>query len=214
MHSPNPQINDKHMMRHCFELAAKSAGQGEYPYAAVIARNGQIIAETTNRVAQDHDVTHHAELMAISLAQASLGATDLTDCTLYANFEPCALCCYAIRETRISKVVFALRSPLMGGASRWNILGDCTLSDAMPEVFAPPPLVVPGFLAEEADQSLRQCAPTVWAFMRARKLLGDHEADDNAPIKAASLRGLARVTAWIMRALRRNFFDRFGRGRC
>ena len=27
-------------MRRCFALAAKSAEQGEYPYAAVIVRNG------------------------------------------------------------------------------------------------------------------------------------------------------------------------------
>lgn len=213
MHSPKSQTGDERMMRHCFELAAKSAGQGEYPYAAVLVRNGQIVAEANNQVARDHDVTHHAELVAISLAQAALGETDLTDCTLYTNFEPCALCSYAIREARIGRVVFALYSPLMGGSSRWNILGDRALSDAMPEVFAPPPVVVPDFLAEEADTSLRQSAPTVWAFMHARRLLGPPGARDLFLGKAGSVRGLARVTTWMLRALRRNFFDRFGRGR-
>jgi tRNA(adenine34) deaminase len=213
MYSPNAQAGDEHMLRHCFELAAKSAGHGEYPYAAVLVRNGQIVAEASNRIARDHDVTRHAEMVAISLAQAALGETDLADCTLYTNFEPCAQCSYAIRESRIGRVVFAMRSPLMGGSSRWNILGDCALSDAMPEVFAPPPVVVPDFLAEEADRSLRQSAPTVWAFMHARQLLGPPGARDFVLGKAWSPRGLARVTAWILRALRRNFFDRFGRGR-
>ena len=42
------QATDEHMMRHCFALAAKSAEQGEYPYGAVIVRNGVIVAETIN----------------------------------------------------------------------------------------------------------------------------------------------------------------------
>ena len=139
MHGPNPHIGDEHLMRRCFELAAKSAGQGEYPYAAVIVRDGTIVAETTNRVAHERDVTRHAETVAISLAQEALASTDLSDCTLYANFEPCVYCSYAIRESRIGKVVFSMRSPVMGGASRWTILGDRRLSDTLPEVFAPPP---------------------------------------------------------------------------
>jgi tRNA(adenine34) deaminase len=212
MHSPNPQTGDERMMRRCFELAAKSAGQGEYPYAALIVCDGTIVAETTNRVAHDRDVTRHAETVAISLAQEALASTDLSDCALYTNFEPCAFCCYAIRESRIGKVVFALRSPMMGGLSRWNILGDRKLSHNMPEVFAPPPVLVADFLCEEGDISLRQSAPTVWAFMHARGLLGPPPPDGNDSDAAASATGYVRVIGWIMRALRRNFFDRFGRG--
>ena len=63
------QAFDEYMMRHCFALAAKAAAQGEYPYAAVVVRDGEIVAETTNKVAQDRDVTRHAETVAISEAQ-------------------------------------------------------------------------------------------------------------------------------------------------
>ncbi len=217
MHSPNPQIGDEHMMRRCFELAAKSAGQGEYPYAAVIVRDGEIVAETTNKVAQQRDVTRHAELVAICLAQEALACTDLSDCTIYANMEPCAFCCYAIRESRIGKVVFSMRSPIMGGASRWNILSDRKLSDAMPEVFAPPPIVMAEFLFEEGDAALRRSSPVISAFMRARGLLaapssrqyGGGAFDAGAASRERRLGGAAQ---WIMRALRKNFFDRFGRG--
>jgi tRNA(adenine34) deaminase len=212
MRSPNPEIGDEHMMRHCFELAAKSAGQGEYPYAAVIVRGSAIVAETTNRVAHERDVTRHAETVAISRAQDALASTDLSDCTLYANFEPCAFCSYAIRESRIGKVVFALRSPIMGGLSRWNILGDRLLSDTMPEVFAPPPLLVSDFLCEEADASLRQSAPAVWAFIHARQILGSPLPHRNSSNGSASAPAYVRVIGWVMRALRRNIFDRFGRG--
>src|SRR5450830_1635531 len=114
------QATDERMMRRCFALAAKSAEQGEYPYRAVIARNGRIVAETTNQVAHERDVTRHAEVVAICEAQKALDSTDLADCTIYSNVEPCAFCCYAIRESRIAKVVYSMRSPIMGGASRWN----------------------------------------------------------------------------------------------
>ncbi len=209
------QATDEVMMRHCFALAAKSAEQGEYPYAAVIVRDGEIVAETTNKVGQERDVTRHAELVAISLAQQALGSTDLSDCTIYANMEPCAFCSYAVRESRIGKVVFSMRSPIMGGASRWNILGDLQLSDAMPEVFAPPPVVVAGFLSEEGHATLRRGSLVVWTYMRARGLLADPSPQQagGSDVRAVATSGARGAAAWLMRALRRNFFDRFGRGR-
>ncbi len=215
MLKPNPQASDEDMMRHCFALAEQSAGQGEYPYAAIIVRKGKIVAETTNRVAQDRNVTRHAEMVAICEAQQTLGSTDLSDCTIYANMEPCAFCSYAIRESRIAKVVFSMRSPVMGGASRWNILGDRVLSDTMPEVFAPPPVLLAEFLCEEGDAALRRSAPLVRSVMRARGLLvmpsPNHVGGDSAQT-AGPAHGFVRVVEWIMRGLRRNLFDRFGRG--
>src|ERR1017187_1649382 len=211
------QATDEHMMRHCFALAAQSAEQGEYPYGAVIVRNGIIVAETTNRGAYDRDVPRHAEMVAICVAQEALGSTDLTDCTIYSNMEPCAFCSYAIRESRIAKVVYSMRSPIMGGAARWNILGDRTLSDAMPEVFAPPPVLLAEFLHEEGYATLRRSSPVVWTYMLARGLLvtptRHHAGGDHAHTGATRrARGSVGTAKWIMRVLRKNVFDRFGRG--
>jgi len=69
-------------------------------------------------VSQDRDVTRHAEAVALTEAQRTLGCTSLDDCTLYANVEPCALCSYAIREARIGRVVYGVSSPVMGGHPR------------------------------------------------------------------------------------------------
>ena len=213
MHSPNPQIGDEHMMRHCFELAAKSADQGEYPYAAVIVREGDIVAETTNRVAHERDVTRHAETVAISLAQETLASTDLSDCTIYTNMEPCAFCCYAIRESRIGKVVFSMRSPVWADRRAGIYLGDHKLSDTMPEVFAPPPVLLAEFLFEEGDATLRRSSPMAWAFMRARGLLAPPEpqqAGGNHAHDGANGRGYvahggmasARIAAEFFRSVR------------
>jgi tRNA(adenine34) deaminase len=109
------EAKDEQLMRRCFALSVESARRGGYPYGAIVTRHGRTIVETTNRVSHDCDVTRHAEIVALAEAQKALGRTSLDDCTLYANVEPCALCAYAIRETRIAKVVFGLSSPVMGG---------------------------------------------------------------------------------------------------
>ncbi len=84
---------DAAMMARCIELSKTAANDGEFPFACVIARDGKVVVETTNRVARDGDVTRHAEIVAVSMAQKALGTKDLSGCTLYTNVEPCAMCC-------------------------------------------------------------------------------------------------------------------------
>ena len=55
----------------------------------MIRRAGEVVAESTNRVAHEHDVTRHAEVVAISQAQKALGSVSLDDCMIYVNAEPC-----------------------------------------------------------------------------------------------------------------------------
>jgi tRNA(adenine34) deaminase len=209
------QASDEQMMRRCFDLAVQSARAGGYPYAAIIAKGDRIIAESTNRVSQDHDITRHAEKVALSEAQKYLATTSLDDCTIYANMEPCASCCYTIREARLSKVVFGLRSPLFGGFSRWNILGDETVSSILPEVFAPPPEIVANFLPGEADAALRKASPLMWAGMRWRGLFSEAQQLDLASEDAEgrNIHSHNQMIEKAMRLLRTEVFDRFGHRR-
>lgn len=203
-------VDDEQAMQRCFDVALESARSGGYPFAAIVTQKGRIIAESTNRVSQEGDVTRHAEVVALAKAQKALGCTSIDDCTLYSNIEPCALCAYAVRETRIGKVVFALSSPHMGGLSRWNILGDEGLSRTMPDVFAPPPAVVANFMAEDADRALRRASPMIWAATRSRGLFRRGIALQSALEHPLSAR--AKWKEQIMRPLRQRVFDRFGRG--
>ena len=207
MHQDGTSDVDRQMMRRSIGLATEAAKHGEYPFGAVIARRDIIVAEATNRIVRDGDVTRHAEMVAISEAQKALGSTSLDDCTIYSNAEPCALCSFAIRESRISRVVYGISSPVMGGESRWNILTDGQLSGAIPEVFAPPPGVLHNFLCEEADGAIRRAAPVMWAFTRSRNIFtaGPHERE--------ILNSRGRTADALMRFLRTELFDRFGRGR-
>jgi tRNA(adenine34) deaminase len=198
--SPRP-ADDQAMMRRAIALSITSGQRGEYPYAAVITRNGTFVCESINRVTADHDVTRHAEVAAISEAQKVLATTSLDDCTIYVNAEPCAMCCYGIRESRIGRVFYGLRSPLMGGHSRWNILADPVLSDRMPEVFAPPPEIVAGFLIGECEDALATHQRLAWNFISSRGIFQGRARPEPS-------NGLLRRAAALMR---RTFFDRFGR---
>lgn len=199
-------------MRRCFDLAREATAARELAFGSVIVRNGIVVAAERNGVRAAGDVTRHAEVCAIVAAQKKLGRAALDGCTLYTNVEPCAFCSYAIRETRIARVVFALGSPVMGGTSRWDVLQDTGLNDMMPEVFGPPPEIVGGFLADEAEDLLRKAAPMTWAASRARGLFvaeGAHRLSRPAPRPEGLV---ATVKAGAMEWLRRGVFDRFSRG--
>lgn len=127
------------MMERCIALSMEAAESRELPFACVVCREGEVVAEAINRVVRDSDVTRHAEILAISEAQRLLGRRDLSDCTIYSNVEPCPMCAFPIRETRIGRVVYAISSPMMGGLSKWNVLGDNEISNVMPEVFGDRP---------------------------------------------------------------------------
>ena len=175
---------DRQMMARCLELARTATRSGEFPFAAVITKNGEIVAETINQVARDADITRHAELTAISAGQKVLGRGNLKNCTLYTIVEPCPMCSFAIREAKIGRVVFALSSPLMGGSSRWNVLGDDVLSSHMPEVFAPPPDIVPGLLGKEAAQVWRRWNPIIWGIIRLRGVFRASRSPGNGAERA------------------------------
>jgi len=209
MTSAQQQAMDRRMMMHAIALSTQSGKAGEYPYAAVVCRDGAIVAESINRVTQDGDVTRHAEVVAISLAHKELGSVSLDDCEIFVNAEPCAFCCYAIRESRIRRVVFGLSSPHMGGLSKWNVLADNDLNAAMPDVFAPPPEIISGFMAKEAEQALIEWNPLIADVIKRRGLFsGAPQVIRRGP---DGVNHPSSLRERVLRFLRRNFFDYFGR---
>jgi tRNA(adenine34) deaminase len=209
MTDPNKDVIDRRMMTRAIALSRASGEAGEYPYGAVICRNGAVVAESINRVTHERDVTRHAEVVAISKAHKALGAVGLEDCEIYVNAEPCAACSYAIRESRIRRVVYALDSPHMGGLSKWNVLRDLDLCRTMPDVFAPPPEIVSGYMADEAERALTAWSPLIATVIRHRGLLAAAPAPvtRTAPDCPVQPQGIRRR---LFRLLRRNLFDRFG----
>jgi tRNA(adenine34) deaminase len=107
---------DEYFMREALRLAGKGAGSGEVPIGAVAVREGKIIARAHNQVELLKDATAHAEMLALTQAEAAVGDWRLTDCDLYVTKEPCAMCAGAIVHTRVKRVIFGCADPVAGAA--------------------------------------------------------------------------------------------------
>ena len=97
---------DKHFMREAIRLADESVLRGGGPFGAVIVKDGEIIAGSSNSVTIDQDPTAHAEVNTIREACRKLGTFDLTGCTIYTSCEPCPMCLGAIYWARISRIYY------------------------------------------------------------------------------------------------------------
>ena len=87
---------DKSFMREAIRLADESVRNGGGPFGAVIVRDGEIIAGSSNSVTIDMDPTAHAEVNTIRQACRKLNTFDLSDCVIYTSCEPCPMCLGAI----------------------------------------------------------------------------------------------------------------------
>ena len=72
-----------------------------------VARNGEIIAEASNKVTIDCDPTAHAEVSAIRLASKRLDTFDLSGCEIYTSCEPCPMCLGAIYWAHLDRIYYA-----------------------------------------------------------------------------------------------------------
>ncbi len=114
---------DESFMREALRQAQKANEAGEVPVGAVIVREGKIIARAYNQVELLKDATAHAEMLALTQAEAAVGDWRLTECDLYVTKEPCAMCAGALVYTRIRRVIFGCTDPVAGAAgSVMNLL--------------------------------------------------------------------------------------------
>lgn len=101
-------MNENDLMARTIELAVENvrAGRGG-PFAALLVRDGAVLAQGANLVTSANDPTAHAEIVAIREACRKLGAFQLTGCEIYSTCEPCPMCLGAIYWARLAKVWFA-----------------------------------------------------------------------------------------------------------
>lgn len=107
--SPTIGLNpdDRRWLEQAVVLAEQTARSGGVPFAALVVAEGSLIGQGVNRVRVDHDPTAHAEIVAIRDACRRLRAPALTEATLVASAEPCALCLVAAAWAGIDRVLFA-----------------------------------------------------------------------------------------------------------
>lgn len=153
---------DSVFMREALRQAEKALKAEEVPVGAVVVQDGRIIAKAYNQVELLKDATAHAEMLAVTQAEAAVGDWRLSDCDLYVTKEPCAMCAGALVHVRMRRVVFGCNDARSGGAGGMiNLL-------QMPELNHRCEITA-GVLAEEAAALLR-------AFFRERRK-GNGEED-------------------------------------
>lgn len=154
--------SDDAFMGEALRQAVKAYEQGEVPVGAVVVRAGRIIARAANQVELLKDATAHAEMLALTQAQAAYGDWRLTGCTLYVTKEPCPMCAGAIVHTRLDRVVFGVGDPKGGAAGgALNLLQFPGLNHRCD--------ITGGLRAEESRSLLR----SFFAEQRARRAAGD-----------------------------------------
>jgi guanine deaminase len=103
-----PENADSRFMERAIELSLENVRSGRGgPFAAVVAKDGEIIAEAANCVTATNDPTAHAEIVAIRNACRKVGNFELPGCDLYTTCEPCPMCLGAIYWARPARVFYA-----------------------------------------------------------------------------------------------------------
>src|SRR5216117_3372570 len=114
---------DVYFMLEALRMARKAVKADEVPVGAVVVREGKIIGRAYNQVELLKDATAHAEMLALTQAEAAVSDWRLTDCDLYVTKEPCAMCAGALVHTRVRRVIFGCTDPSAGAAgSMMNLL--------------------------------------------------------------------------------------------
>lgn len=115
--------NDQYFMREALRQAQKARDASEVPVGAVVVLAGKIIGRAHNQVELLKDATAHAEMLALTQAEAAVSDWRLTECDLYVTKEPCPMCAGALVHTRVRRVIFGCTDPVAGAAgSVMNLL--------------------------------------------------------------------------------------------
>lgn len=108
--------SDAYFMSEALRMATRAYEAEEVPIGAVVVREGRIIARAYNQVELLKDATAHAEMLALTQAEAAVGDWRLNDCDLFVTKEPCPMCAGALVHVRMRRVVFGC-ADARGGAA-------------------------------------------------------------------------------------------------
>ncbi|KZO00343.1 nucleoside deaminase [Pseudobacillus badius] len=95
-------------MKRAVELAAENVKNGGQPFGAVLVKDSRIIAEGVNELHKKHDISAHAEMLAIRRAQEKLATNNLAGYAMYASGEPCPMCFAAMYFAGITDAFYCV----------------------------------------------------------------------------------------------------------
>lgn len=94
-------------LKQVIEMARENVRRGGGPFAALVVKDGEVVATGVNQVTLTNDPTAHAEIVAMREACRVLASYQLTGCEIYSSCEPCPMCLGAIYWARPLRVYFA-----------------------------------------------------------------------------------------------------------
>ena len=113
-------------------IALEEAARGDYPFGAVIVRNGEVLARGRNLGKQERDPTAHGEMVAIRQFLAEYGPEKLKGTTLYTSGESCPMCMGAIVWCGIARVVFGASIAELATKIGQIMVTDAEIADKTP----------------------------------------------------------------------------------
>ena len=136
-------------MRAALAEARAGLAAGEVPVGAVVVVEDAIVAQAHNAPIALADPTAHAEILALREAARKANNYRLPQATLYVTLEPCVMCCGAIVQARLARVVYGAADPKAGAVeSRYRLLDDARANHRVD--------TVGGVLAAECGAVLKQ----------------------------------------------------------
>jgi guanine deaminase len=141
-------MTDPEFMR----IAIEESRRGDWPYGAVLVKNGAIVVKGCNTATRDRDPTAHAEVNVIRAALRAMPESSLNEFTLYTSSEPCPMCTGAIVWAGVSRVVFGASIQQLIAASQPQIN---TSSEALIKTAFTSVELKGGVLADEALEVVR-----------------------------------------------------------
>ena len=116
-------VTDADYMDLALHDAEAALARGDWPVAAVIVRDGAVLANGQNRQNTEGDVTWHAEFEAIRTAMRAHGGERVAGAAVYTTMEPCPMCAGAMKLAGIRRLVLGARH----AALRRTDLGDYSI---------------------------------------------------------------------------------------
>ncbi|MBA3960917.1 MAG: tRNA adenosine(34) deaminase TadA [Chthoniobacterales bacterium] len=154
--------SDAYFMSEALRQALRAYEAEEVPVGAVVVREGRVIARAFNQVEMLKDATAHAEMLALTQAEAAVGDWRLIDCDLYVTKEPCPMCAGALVHVRMRRVIFGCADERGGAAgSLLNLLQNPSLNHRCD--------ITAGVLRDD-------CARLLQSFFRAKRTPNEKSA--------------------------------------
>jgi tRNA(adenine34) deaminase len=157
------RLDHDHFMNIALELSRETAARGNRPLGSLlVSADGTIVTRGENRVYTEVDPTAHGEMVVIRDGCKKLKTLDLSGCTLYTSLEPCPMCCWAIFESKVSRLVLGARHAAIGRTD----LGTYSVERFM-ELTGRSVELVTGVLSRECEEMR-----LAWVAERAKRGLG------------------------------------------